>query len=741
MPSRAAAYRVVLGDDIGDPDYLDFRFRDIDLRVTALEDVEKDWTKALATLTEVGLARIDEVLRPAYNEIRRLADLGAIFLAHSDTELLLETGLHRFTVRAEERDAYAPAGYVAAFVEGDTSKCLLGTVRTYDRASGVLEVMVEKAAGSGSATGWAIYPAAASDTADDRAAIDAMKEVINGYRAQCETFRLGAEADKDTAAAMRDSAVVANGQAQAAADFAGLARDDVKTGIAAWNAAVLGPLAVAPSLRPGGQPLQVGDQYFDTNPGVLQWKTWNGAQWTINAVPLGSEVGSVFGRTGSVEAQAGDYRGDLISRTAAQQSALAGASVEDALITLKGQVATEVAARTTAVAAKADKTITVTGGGLATGGGDLTAARTITVPEATTAQAQAGTDSTSAMTPRRTKEAILALAPSPAAASPTVAGVVQLATTAEGTAGTSATKVPSVAVAKSMIDERIAAVVNTAPAALDTLQELAAALGGDANFSATVTALIGTKLAASAVSPFMLTVLDDLDAAGARGTLGAAAAAHVHAIADVANLQAALDAKLAAGSYTPADILAKLLTVDGSGSGLDADKVRNTTPTTFGLARLSDADAASARLGLGLGSAATAAASAFQAAFFTTSGNDATFPGVVTAVDFNSTSDGRLKREVETVLPSMAATIVARLRPVTFRWRRGGDERRHYGLIAQEVLEVMPEAAGAMPDEELGQVLTVNYAALVPPLIALNQELMRKVEELTTRLARLEARV
>ena len=38
-------------------------------------------------------------------------------------------------------------------------------------------------------------------------------------------------------------------------------------------------------------------------------------------------------------------------------------------------------------------------------------------------------------------------------------------------------------------------------------------------------------------------------------------------------LERALDGKMPFADYTPQDILAKLLTVDGAGSGLDADKV------------------------------------------------------------------------------------------------------------------------------------------------------------------------
>lgn len=50
-----------------------------------------------------------------------------------------------------------------------------------------------------------------------------------------------------------------------------------------------------------------------------------------------------------------------------------------------------------------------------------------------------------------------------------------------------------------------------------------------------------------------------------------ATAVHSHAIADVTGLTAALALKLDASSYTAADVLAKLITVDGSGSGIDAD--------------------------------------------------------------------------------------------------------------------------------------------------------------------------
>jgi hypothetical protein len=51
------------------------------------------------------------------------------------------------------------------------------------------------------------------------------------------------------------------------------------------------------------------------------------------------------------------------------------------------------------------------------------------------------------------------------------------------------------AATKGYVNTQIAAVVDSAPAALDTLNELAAALGDDANFATTVSTSIGTKVA------------------------------------------------------------------------------------------------------------------------------------------------------------------------------------------------------------------------------------------------------
>ena len=91
---------------------------------------------------------------------------------------------------------------------------------------------------------------------------------------------------------------------------------------------------------------------------------------------------------------------------------------------------------------------------------------------------------------------------------------------------------------------QVASVVDSAPAALDTLNELAAALGDDANFSTTVSNQIGIRSTNTYVNS---------------------------TFSSNNYLQGQLSTKLSSSSYTASDVLTKIKTVDGSGSGLDAD--------------------------------------------------------------------------------------------------------------------------------------------------------------------------
>ena len=87
------------------------------------------------------------------------------------------------------------------------------------------------------------------------------------------------------------------------------------------------------------------------------------------------------------------------------------------------------------------------------------------------------------------------------------------------------------------------------------------------------------------------------------------------------------------------------------------------------------------------------------------------------------TSDIRFKKEVKTL--SYGLREVLRMRPVSYFWKDDSDSRRHVGLIAQEIQQVIPEVVHDSDPDHLG----MNYAELVPVLVNAIQELSDKVEK------------
>ena len=97
--------------------------------------------------------------------------------------------------------------------------------------------------------------------------------------------------------------------------------------------------------------------------------------------------------------------------------------------------------------------------------------------------------------------------------------------------------------------------------------------------------------------------------------------------------------------------------------------------------------------------------------------------GQINAVDFNSTSDVRLKQNVQ---PLTGATeVVNQLQGVSFDWIENGE--RAYGLIAQEVEKIVPEL---VEHDEHKDVKYVKYLGLIAYLVEANKELQARVEAL-----------
>jgi hypothetical protein len=131
---------------------------------------------------------------------------------------------------------------------------------------------------------------------------------------------------------------------------------------------------------------------------------------------------------------------------------------------------------------------------------------------------------------------------------------------------------------------------------------------------------------------------------------------------------------------------------------------------------------AMARANLELGSMAMKSAADYDGAIAAKAAlSGATFTGVVTAPNFVSSSDARLKSEVETITDALA--IVCALRGVRFTM----DGTRQIGVIAQEVAPVLPEVVRT--DAQTGQ-LSVAYSNITGLLIEAVKDLAARVAAL-----------
>lgn len=107
-----------------------------------------------------------------------------------------------------------------------------------------------------------------------------------------------------------------------------------------------------------------------------------------------------------------------------------------------------------------------------------------------------------------------------------------------------------------------------------------------------------------------------------------------------------------------------------------------------------------------------------------------------TAVSYNTTSDGRLKKDVRPITDGIAR--IKKVEPRYYRWIENNAEDE--GFIAQELYESVPKAVSGTPSDDVKvSPMSVDYGRLTPILTAAIKELIAQNEALTARVAALEA--
>jgi hypothetical protein len=98
--------------------------------------------------------------------------------------------------------------------------------------------------------------------------------------------------------------------------------------------------------------------------------------------------------------------------------------------------------------------------------------------------------------------------------------------------------------------------------------------------------------------------------------------------------------------------------------------------------------------------------------------------GEVTAVDYNTTSDIKVKENIQPI--EQAIEKIKILNGVTFNFVGSSTKRRHAGVIAQDVEKVLPEAVTELNNG----IKHVSYGNLIALLVEAIKEQQEQIENL-----------
>jgi len=252
----------------------------------------------------------------------------------------------------------------------------------------------------------------------------------------------------------------------------------------------------------------------------------------------------------------------------------------------------------------------------------------------------------------------------------------------------------------SMIDSKISATVDGAPAAMNTLNELAAALGDDANYAASITSALAGKVDDSQV----LT--------------------NVPANAKFTDTNTDTDTTYTfiAGTNTSIFQSGTNITISSTDTNTDSNTFATSMSFNTGTGVLTTSRNDGGSASVDLDGRFTDNGYADTMNQHTTTTSNVNFNTVVAAGDITAYSDERLKENVKVI-----DNAVARVQGVTgVTFTRKADGSTSTGVTAQELRAVLPEAVHVDKDG----ILSVAYGNVVGLLIEAVKELKADIDEL-----------
>jgi hypothetical protein len=109
---------------------------------------------------------------------------------------------------------------------------------------------------------------------------------------------------------------------------------------------------------------------------------------------------------------------------------------------------------------------------------------------------------------------------------------------------------------------------------------------------------------------------------------------------------------------------------------------------------------------------------------------------------YDGASDSRLKTKIMDYDKGLAEVL--QLNPVKYKWKKesplNDGEVEHIGFIADEVEKVLPKAVGRKSQLGLDDCKTFSEKSLVPALVNAIKEQQAQIEELKTRINKIEGK-